>query len=250
MPERPISDYAVIGDTRTAALSSSDGSIDWLCLPRFDSEPIFGRLLSTERGGSFSITAEDVRTTERRYREGSAVLETTWQTRSGVLELTEGMVLDASSTLSPQCLLVRRLRCIDGTAHAKVRFDPRAGLRGKPPLVSARGSALVCTWGSLAVSLESFPSLQVSPGVDEAVTLQAGEEFTSALGVADRAPLVFVEPRAAYERLEETDRWWRQWSAELHGPLQRCGPAQPHHAAPSDLLTFRRPCCGGDHVAA
>src|SRR5206468_4684861 len=87
-PLPPIADYGLIGDGRSAALCSSTGSIDWLCLPRFDSDPVFGRLVGGERAGSFSISISDVVATERRYRSGSAVLETTWRTPSGAATLT------------------------------------------------------------------------------------------------------------------------------------------------------------------
>ncbi|TMK49192.1 MAG: glycoside hydrolase family 15 protein, partial [Actinobacteria bacterium] len=94
MPELAIGDYGLIGDGRTAALCSSRGSIDWLCVPRFDSEPVFGRLVGGERAGSFSVSVDGVRETIRGYRDRSAVLETTWRTGSSEVLLTEGMVLD------------------------------------------------------------------------------------------------------------------------------------------------------------
>jgi GH15 family glucan-1,4-alpha-glucosidase len=213
--ERPISDYAIIGDTRTAALCSSDGSIDWLCLPRFDSNPMFARLVATKTGGSFSIAADGVQSTARRYRSGSAVLETRWHTASGVVVLTEGMVLDVSSILAPQVLLVRRVQCCAGRADVRIRFDPRVGLCGTPPLVSNRGSVLVCGWGGLAVSLQASPDLGVVPATEKVVSLGQEEMITFAMGVAHRIPLVFIKPEAAYELLEGSDRWWRDWSQDL-----------------------------------
>ena len=105
-----IADYGIIGDGRTAALCSSAGSIDWMCVPRFDSHPIFGRLVGGEGAGSFSVGVEDRVATTRRYREGSAVLQTMWQTPHGSVRLTEGMVLDVEGRLLPQRLLVRRWR--------------------------------------------------------------------------------------------------------------------------------------------
>jgi pentatricopeptide repeat protein len=213
--ERPISDYALIGDTRTAALCSFDGSIDWLCLPRFDSSPLFGRLVATKTGGSFSITVDDVQSAARRYRNGSAVLETTWRTASGVLTLTEGMVLDVSTSLAPQALLVRRIRCTAGRADVRIRFDPRMGLHGTQPLVSARGSVLVCEWGALAVSLETSPEVDLVPATEKVVSLCQEEMITFAMGVAYRTPLVFVKPEAAYGLLEGTDKWWRCWSQDV-----------------------------------
>mgnify|MGYP006951124499 CR=1 FL=1 len=80
MPGR-IDDYALIGDTETAALVGRDGSIDWLCLPRFDSPSCFSALLGSDRNGRWRIAPRDeVRRTTRRYRGESLVLETTFET--------------------------------------------------------------------------------------------------------------------------------------------------------------------------
>jgi GH15 family glucan-1,4-alpha-glucosidase len=132
------------------------------------------------------------------------------------------MVLDVSSTLSPQMLLVRHLRCRDGSVVVRVRFDPRIGMPGEPPAETRRGTALVCTWGARAISLESHPPVSLGAGSDVVVELNAGEETTFVMGFADRSPLVFVEPGVAYERLQETDRWWRDWSRALDyaGPFR------------------------------
>jgi GH15 family glucan-1,4-alpha-glucosidase len=213
--QRPISDYALIGDTRTAALCSSDGSIDWLCLPRFDSDPIFGRLVAAETGGFFSIAAVGSQGVERRYRDDSAVLETTWRIDSGLLTLTDGMVLDVSTRLAPQVLLVRHVRCSADRGDVRIHFAPRLGLRGTPPHISHRDAVLVCAWGALAVSLESSPDVGLIPGTEQVVSLGRGETLTFAMGVAHRAPLVFSRPEAAYHLIEETDTWWRNWSGDI-----------------------------------
>ena len=216
MEEPPISDYALIGDTRTAALCSSHGSIDWLCLPRFDSEPVFGSLVARNSAGSFLITAEGIRRVSRRYRDGSAVLETTWHTDSSMVVLTEGMVLDVASGLLPQALLVRRVECLHGAGVSlRIRFDPRLGLKGTSPRRSRRGDSLVCTWGSLAVSLQSSRPLNFFTGDEQTVSLRKGESLVLAMGVVDGSPLVFVEPESAYRRLDDTDRWWRKWSEDV-----------------------------------
>ena len=84
MPSR-IEQYALIGDTQTGALVADDGSLDWCCVPRFDSGACFAALLGDERNGSWSIrpraaTADGGRATRRHYRDGTLVLETEWDT--------------------------------------------------------------------------------------------------------------------------------------------------------------------------
>jgi GH15 family glucan-1,4-alpha-glucosidase len=111
----PIEDYGLLGDTRTAALVASDGSIDWLCIPRFEGQPVFGRLIGGPAAGNFRLgPAHPAPVAVRRYHPDSATLETTWDTDTGRLTLTEGMVAEVSGHLLPSTLLVRRLRAEDG----------------------------------------------------------------------------------------------------------------------------------------
>ena len=106
----PIGDYGLIGDTRTAALVSADGAIDWLCVPGFDGDPLFGRLVGGPQAGMFRLgPAGRSRSTRRRYHPASATLETTWDTTTGRLVLAEGMVAEVTGRLLPTTLLVRRL---------------------------------------------------------------------------------------------------------------------------------------------
>jgi GH15 family glucan-1,4-alpha-glucosidase len=88
----PIEDYALIGDTRTAALVGKNGSIDWLCLPRFDSAACFAALLGDERHGRWSIApTRDVRRVRRRYRDGTLILDTEMETEAGTVRVTDCM---------------------------------------------------------------------------------------------------------------------------------------------------------------
>ena len=107
----PISDYGLIGDTRTAALASSDGSIDWMCAPTFDGEPVFGALVGGAEAGRFRVGPAGVaRVVDRRYRRNTATLETTWTVDGGRVTLTEGMVAEPAGRLLPSTLVVRSNR--------------------------------------------------------------------------------------------------------------------------------------------
>lgn len=223
MPEPAIGDYGLIGDGRTAALCSPQGSIDWLCVPRFDSEPVFGRLVGGERAGSFSIRVDGVRETVRRYRDRSAVLETTWRTGSSEVRLTEGMVLDVSSSLRPQLVLVRRLETRGAPTIARIRFDPQRGLRADPPRTERRSNLLLCSWRSLVLGLLVEPGLTLVPSEEIDVTLDPATPVTFVLTLADREPVIHITSETAVRALEATDDWWREWcrGVRYQGPQDR-----------------------------
>src|ERR1700732_4008167 len=93
-----IEDYALIGDCYTAALISRDGSIDWLCLPRFGAGACFAALLGTPQHGRWLLTpADEVRATRRRYREGTLVLETDYETDDGAVTVIDCMPVRAKA---------------------------------------------------------------------------------------------------------------------------------------------------------
>lgn len=136
----PIGDYAVIGDTRTAALVSRDGSVDWLCLPRFDSPSVFAGLLDRARGGRFRIAPAEPATATRHYVPDTNVLETVFRTDGGELVVRDAMTLPRAGggELLPDHELLREVECRSGSVAAAVDFEAAAGLRaGAGP---ARGS--------------------------------------------------------------------------------------------------------------
>src|SRR5689334_11505808 len=107
----PIEDYALIGDTQTAALVSREGSIDWLCLPRFDSGACFAMLLGDEHNGRRVLSpAGPYRTTSRRYRTDTLILETDFGSDDGTARVTDCM---PPRTDGPP-ILVRRVESLSG----------------------------------------------------------------------------------------------------------------------------------------
>src|SRR5438045_1733293 len=110
MPSR-IEDYALIGDCETAALVGRDGSIDWLCWPRFDSDACFAALLGDERNGRWLIGPQDGKArVSRRYRENTLILETRFETDSGVALLVDFMPLRGKASDVIRCVSCERGR--------------------------------------------------------------------------------------------------------------------------------------------
>jgi GH15 family glucan-1,4-alpha-glucosidase len=232
--DAPIEDHGLLGDTRTAALVTSDGSVDWMCIPRFDGQPVFGRLIGGQAAGSFRLGPRHTATVaSRRYHPGSATLETTWRTEAGRLTLTEGMVAEVSGRLLPSTMLVRRLVADDGPVEAILEFDPRLGERNSAPTVRHRRERLVCSWPTVAIALTTTPTMQIDPGRVQTVVVAPGRPLTVVMSVADREPLVYVDPGTAWAALEDDELRWQDW-------CQGIDPALPHRAVViRSLLTLR-----------
>src|ERR1700736_1834890 len=119
---QPIENYGVIGNLRTAALVGMDGSIDWLCLPRFDAPSCFARLLGDERAGHWRVgpTGEVLRV-RRRYRDESMVLETEFHTVDGVVRLIDTMPPNPKDGRDAPCV-VRVLEGVSGEVDVTLRW--------------------------------------------------------------------------------------------------------------------------------
>ena len=117
-----LEDYALLSDLRTGPLVSREGSIDWLCLPRFDSPAVFTAILGDEDAGRWQLRAVDGQVVERRYLPQAFVLETTWTCPGGRVRVT-----DFLPPATSQGDLVRRVECLEGTVEVehdlRLRFD-------------------------------------------------------------------------------------------------------------------------------
>ncbi|MBK0866077.1 glycoside hydrolase family 15 protein [Saccharopolyspora sp. HNM0986] len=130
-----IGDYALLSDLRTAALVGTDGSVDWLCLPRFDSPSCFSRLLGDERDGHWQLApAGPVREVRRRYRDNSLVVETDFHTDDGVLRLVDSMPPHEKNQFDQPCL-VRMLECVSGSVQVRMRWIVRFAYGDSVPWV-------------------------------------------------------------------------------------------------------------------
>jgi GH15 family glucan-1,4-alpha-glucosidase len=230
----PLAHYGLVGDTRAAALVSSSGAIDWLCVPRFDGEPVFGRLVGGVEAGTFRIgPARPVTTIGRRYAGDTATVETTWSVDGGRLVLRDAMVAEVAGRLLPSTLLVRTLAAEGGPVDAVVEFDPRLGERHHRPRTRGGRRNLVCEWGSSALSLGWDHEAAIEPGRPLTVTVDPGRPLTWTLAVAQREPLVHVDPGTARGLAARDEERWRAWAADVPPGLA------PRDAVVRSLITLR-----------
>ncbi|PYY17123.1 MAG: glycoside hydrolase family 15 protein, partial [Acidobacteria bacterium] len=124
----PIADYGIIGDCRSAALISRQGSLDWLCWPWFDSPSLFGAVLDIEKGGFWRISPAGDYETTRRYLPGTNILETTFESETGTLRLIDCMPVYESEyerkRMIPDREILRILECVRGEVQLDATFYP------------------------------------------------------------------------------------------------------------------------------
>jgi GH15 family glucan-1,4-alpha-glucosidase len=216
-----IADYAVVGDTRSIALISRRGSIDWLCWPRFDAPSIFARLLDAANGGYFSIAPAVPFTAARRYVGDTNVLETTFSCDGGEAKLVDLMPVmteeQKQHRITPFRQLLRRVECVRGEVPLRADFVPRPEYARVVPRMELRGDRVHCAWGARVLNLRSDARFD-ERGIAE-FTLRAGEQRTFALGFDDHAPAVFAR---LDEDIQESIDFWTNWSSQLayQGPYR------------------------------
>jgi GH15 family glucan-1,4-alpha-glucosidase len=127
-----LEDLGLIGDGTTVALAGVDGSIPWLCLPRFDSDPVFCGLLDHDRGGQFTVAPEDLVEARQRYEPDTAVLHTEMASATGRVRVTDALALRAGADITDDAPaqrgeLVRSAVCTSGDVRLRVDVRPRGG---------------------------------------------------------------------------------------------------------------------------
>ena len=206
-----IEDYALIGDCHTAALIGRNGSLDWLCLPRFDSPSVFGALLGDERHGSWLLAPTDPEATAvRKYRPDTFVLDTRWTTSTGEVQVLEMMPLG-----DRRADIVRRVRGIRGTVDMhqvlRIRFCYATAMPWVQQVDVDGQKALVATAGPDAIMVRG-PRFRPSDHSHAAYfRVSEGETVDTVLTwfPSHRRP---PEPLDVDLQLERTKRWWRDWA--------------------------------------
>lgn len=216
MPE-PIENYALIGDCRSAALIGRTGSIDWLCLPRFDSGSMFARILGDESHGHWSLNpAGESECTSRAYEEDTFVLVTRWVTDSGEVE-----VIDVMSHGDGAAEVCRRVVGIRGEVRMEQELRIRFGYANAMPWVRQVGTdetpALVAIAGPDAVIVRGPHFTPIDHAHRAEFIVRAGETIDTTLtwfSSHHEAPA----PHDLDERLDQTRRWWREWAQACAEP--------------------------------
>ena len=244
-PYLPIADYGLIGDCHSAALISRAGSIDWCCLPRFDSDSCFARLLDHEQGGFFSIAPEVSARSTRRYIPGSMVLETTFETDAGAVRLTDFFAMKSGGRHHPRRELVRVIEGVRGVLPMRVEIVPRFDFGSVKPWMDPVGKGDFLAVGSdtgllfsgdleleLVERHQLHARLALQPGEIRYCSMQylAPEELHEASGKLTR----HVQLK---HHLQETIDWWHAWSAKVSDP-ERPGTCPVRSAIVLKALTY------------
>ena len=212
-----IGDYALIGNSRTAALVSNHGSIDWLCLPRFDSPSVFAALLDP-KAGHFSIRPSRTFAAERRYVPDTTVLETTFTTATGRVVLRDALSVEGDRlSPAPEHEVLREIHAVEGEVDLDIEFAPRMEYGAQVPVLEDRGNLGIRSRVQRGLmTLRADMRLTVGDGCATGhLQLRAGERRYLSLSFDRDAPAVIVQlGEAAGARLDETVRWWSAWAAQ------------------------------------
>jgi alpha,alpha-trehalase len=219
MSQRPIAEYALLSDCRSAALVSRDGSVDWLCFPRFDSPSVFGRLLDA-RAGHWSIGPIADAEVSRRYVEDTMVLETTFHTSTGTVAVVDALAVGRNERghelgAGAPSVLMRQVTGVTGAVELALEFAPRPEYGLIYPIPNPVDGGVTARGGADVLALSSPVPVEIDElDVRARFTVRGGETVAFALAHAtssqERPHLWSQEEIVA--RLADTKRAWHTWS--------------------------------------
>jgi GH15 family glucan-1,4-alpha-glucosidase len=221
---RPIRDYAVIGDMHSAALVSSEGSIDWACLPYFDSPALFLRLLDHAQGGYCFVRAREAVKRSRRYLDGTNILETMFETRSGKLRLFDFMPIrkrrkthpDEPDVESPH-RIVRCAECVEGTVELEIEIKPTFSFASEQSRLEPAAGGFLFRSGASGLHVWCSHGLKLKENWMAAqIPLRKGENLSLVLSHTNGHPHSdALDAERVEEAFRETRSYWRQWSDQM-----------------------------------
>jgi alpha,alpha-trehalase len=226
-PFPPIADYAFLSDCHTGALVAPDGSIDWLCVPRFDAPSVFGTLLDREAGAFRMAPFGTTVPTARHYEPGTNVLRTTWKTHQGWVLVRDALTLGPThheDTITPHTrpptdqdadhMLVRTVECLDGEVEVELVCEPAfdyGRTAAEWALVNGSRHVADATGAGQTIRLRTDLALGIEANrIRARHTLRAGERAYTALSWGEElvGPDSYEE---ADRRLQATIDFWREW---------------------------------------
>ena len=252
-PFTPIANYGFLSNCHTGALVAPDGSVDWLCVPRFDSPSVFGALL--DRGaGSFRFAPFGINVpSDRIYEPGTNTLVASWRTPTGWVVVREALTMGprrGEDTVTPHTrppfdqdadhVLVRTAYCIDGTVEIDLVCEPAFDY-GRVPAewtLTADRHRAEATGAGQAIQLQTDMLVGIEAGRARARrVLRAGETVYCALAWSEDARVPSTAEEAS-EQLEATTTFWRDWLARAAIPDHDLGPLIQRSALTIKGLTY------------
>ena len=222
-PYPPISDYALIGDCHSAALISRAGSIDWCCLPRFDSDSCFGRLLDWKQGGHFIVSPKGRVYVSREYVKNSLVLVTTYKSGRNTARVIDFFAMREGGRHRPRRELVRIIEGVSGSMRFDISVVARLDYGEVKPWIFSGGpnAHFACgsntgirVFGDVPLQVVNDHDLHAEVNVRPRQKLHIGLEFVP----PEEAHAAPRRDKAAHElpaHFEETLEWWRNWSEKI-----------------------------------
>ncbi len=223
----PIGDYALLSDCHCGALVSRYGSVDWCCMPRFDDDTCFARLLDWEKGGHCSIAPAREFTSEWQYLPGTMIVETRFLTAEGEVQVTDFLAMDAPE--EPRYDLVRIVDGLQGDVEMLVEVCPRFDYGEIFPFIRRHGRQLHSALGSnqgLLIRADMPLETTGRGSLGCRFRLRAGERARLALQFEfpERVDLAVSEdgirPEAIDRHLDSTRAWWSGWTARMCPPCE------------------------------
>jgi GH15 family glucan-1,4-alpha-glucosidase len=208
----PIAAHGLIGDLQTAALVTTDGTVDWFCCPRFDGPSVFASLLDRDRGGGFRIAPEHDSTVKQLYFPDTAILITRFMSPDGVGEVIDFMPVDDQQHASDRHRLVRAVRCVRGRMRLSVDCAPRFDYGRQPHDLEITEHGAVFRTPNLELTLHGLDSAERrGDDLHATIDLQAGEMDGVVLESAAQQPPRSVSSDELRGLFEDTARFWRNW---------------------------------------
>ncbi|MGW7409413.1 glycoside hydrolase family 15 protein [Streptomyces sp. NPDC054833] len=218
-----IENHGLIGDLQTAALVTTDGTVDWFCCPRIDSPSVFGALLDKRRGGRCTVRpAHATYATKQLYLPDTAVLVTRFMTEAGAGEVVDFMPV-TGTTVTPRHRLVRMVRCVRGTMTFEVDIAPRFDYGRRPHKVELAGYGAVFASDGLELTVHTVrepddarlpTTVSGENDLHLSVPLQAGQQRGFVIESAADGPPRPIRVEEFQQLFEDTIRFWRTWLSQ------------------------------------